>query len=158
MDFELMPGEDRYKGELRRWNTPRRLGGMKPDGIDEYPKMLMRARRGPNGGPFKVIDPFDEQWSMQNCKTVGNRDEEERALSSGEGWKLSQAEAIAHQNALETEISNAAAERQWSEKRMGEKARAEAALVDDSTFEHVPVVTTEAVAAVRRRGRPRKTA
>lgn len=156
MSFEPLPGEDRYKAEQRRWNTLRSQGGTRPDSMEEFPKMLYRASRRPNGGPFLVIDPLDEQWSMRNCKTVGNREEEERAIRNGEGWRHTLSEAIEYQNALETEISNAAAERQNAEKRMGEKARAEAALVDAATFEHVPEVTPAAVAAVRKRGRPRK--
>lgn len=147
MSFEQMAGDTNAAKELRRWNTPKRDGGMRPDGFEEFPKMLYKARRGPNGGPFIVIDPRDESWSEQNCLTVGNRHEEEKALE--EGWRgPSPKEAIAYQNALEDAISMAAAERAQSDKRMSEKARAEAEAADAETAEHLPEIP---VAPVRRR-------
>lgn len=158
MTFEVLPGEDRAKAELRRWNTSRRLGGMRPDGFEEFPKMLYRARRPETGGPFSVINPRDEQWSGQNCRIVGNREEEERVVDNGEGWRHTPQEAIDHANALETAISNAAAERQFSERRMSERARAEAEAVDAASYEHVAEITPGAVKEAKRRGRPPKVA
>lgn len=114
--------------------------------------MVYKARKGPNGGPFKVIDPMDDAWSMQNCLTVGNRDEEERAVR--EGWRLGPKEAIDHANALEDAISRAAAERAMADRRMSEKAQREAAEADSQTADHLPEIPE---APVRRGpGRPRK--
>jgi hypothetical protein len=158
MSFDVLPGEDKAKAELRRWNTPRRLGGMRPDGFEEFPKMLYRARRPETGGPIAVINPFNEQWSEQNCLTVRSREEEERAIGNGQGWRHTPQEAIDYANALETEVSNAAAARQNAELRMSEKARAEAAAVDESNYEHVPEITPGAVKEAKRRGRPPKVA
>lgn len=151
----FVPGVSQYEKEARRWDTTRSQGGMRPDHFEEYPKMVYRARRPDSGGQFVVTIPGLDAWSEQNCLKVGNRHEEERAL--GDGWRNTPQEAIAHANALDEAISNAAAERAMRERGMGEKARAEAALVDAATFEHVPEITPAAVSeAKKRRGRPPK--
>ena len=153
--FEEHPGETFYAKEMRRWNTPKSQGGMRPDRFEEFPKMLYKARRPETGGPLRVIDPRDERFSEGNCLTVGDAHEERRALD--DGWRNTPDEAIARAQAFEDEISTAAAERQNAEKRMSEKARAEAQAVDDATYEHVPEITPQAVSEVKkRRGRPPK--
>lgn len=149
------PGETFYAREMRKWNTPKSQGGMRPDHPEEFPKMLYKARRPETGGPLAVINPRDERFSEANCLTVGDAHEEQRAKD--DGWRNTPAEAIARAEAFEDAISVAAAERQNAEKRMSEKARAEAQAVDDATFEHVPEITPALVAEVKkRRGRPPK--
>lgn len=156
-DSQGVPGESGWVKEQRRWNTPKSQGGMRPDHFEEFPKMVYKARRPDHGGPILAIDPRDERFSEQNCKTVGNEQEERHALEHG--WRASPAEAVAHAVALEDAVATAAAERQNADKRLGERARAEAAAVDDASSEHVPEVTPQAVAEVKkRRGRPPKNA
>lgn len=157
MADESTAGISPWERERQRWNTPKRNGGMNCNGFEPYPRMLFKARKRPTGGGFIVIDPFDEQWSAQNCRTVQDEAEERRAI--GEGWSLDTEAAKAKAEEEEYGVSRATAERMDAERRMSEKARAEAALVDASTSEHVPEITPEAVAAVKRGpGRPRKDA
>lgn len=134
--------------ELLRWNKKKRDGGMNADGFEKYPQMVYRANRKPTGGPFIVIDPMNEQWSMANCKTVGNEQEEKRAID--EGWRPSPDEAIAYANRFEDEIALAAAHRAHEDKRLSEKAQAEAKAADEATADHLPEIPEK-----RKPGRPR---
>src|SRR5687768_1448272 len=99
-----------YQKEFRRWDTPKRQGGMKPDHFQQFPKMVYKARRPSGGGPIISVDPRDEGWTGQNQLLVGNEHEWNRARD--EGWRDSPQEAVDYANALEDAISTAAAIRQ----------------------------------------------
>ena len=141
-----------YDKESRKWETTRSQGGMRPDAFQNYPLMLYKAKKKPEGGPFLCVDPYDESFSTNNQLIVGNPEEEERARN--QGWKATPQEAIAHAKALEDEIAFAAAERQTADRLLSEKARAEAKAVDDATFEHVAEIPESPIK--RSPGRPRK--
>ena len=141
--------DSNYAKEMRKWDTPRSHGGMRPDGFERFPAMLYKARRPDSGGPILCTDPRDESFSGSNQMTVGNEAEEEQALR--QGWRKSPEEAIAFTESLEKAVSDAAAERANADKRLSEKARAEAAAVDAATSEHVAEITPEAVASSKRR-------
>lgn len=136
MGFDSMqPGESGYAKEMRRWNTPKRDGGTRPDGFDEFPKMLCRAQRKNDSGPYLVVDPTDENWTRANHREVGDAREQERA--EREGWREGIPAAMAYRQGLDNDVSKAAAERENADRRMGEKAREEARKADEATFEHL---------------------
>lgn len=141
-------GESSYDKEMDKWDTPRRLGGMKPDGYEAFPAMLYKAFQLDNG-KWAVNDPFDENWSRR-CQMIV-RDDRELRMQMDQGWRQTPADALAYAERLEEEIANAAAERHYADQRLSDKARREAADVDASTNEHVPDI-----AAPKKRGRPTK--
>jgi uncharacterized membrane-anchored protein len=135
---QMMPGETYAAKELRRWNTPRSQGGMRPDRHEEFPAMVYKARRPDSGGPILSNDPRNESWSAQNQLIVKNERELEKALS--DGWRRDPQEAIAHANALEDAISTAAAHRAYEDRNMSERAKAEAKVADEATADHMPEI------------------
>ena len=92
----------------------------------EYPKMLYRA------------DSFDGGPRISETKIV-EHDGAER-LAAGAGWRASQEDAIKDVHARHQEFARLAAERAHTERWMSPKAQAEAAAVDESTMQHVPVI------------------
>lgn len=151
MSNQPQPGETEAARITRLWNTPRRDGGMRPDGYERYPAMLYKARRKDERGPYLCVDPHDEGWSGANQLTVRNAHEEERALDNG--WRRSPQEAIDYCLALDKEISDAAAERAMADKRMSPRAQAEAAAADEATADHVPEVPEKPRARKAGKGR-----
>jgi hypothetical protein len=133
--------DSQYMREMRKWEKPYRY--------ERYPAMLYRATKRPSGGPFICVDPHDEKFSAQNQRTVHNAEEEARAID--EGWRKSPEAAVEFALSLEKAVADAAAERHFADRRLSEKARAEAAEVDDATAEHVPVITPAAVREARKR-------
>jgi hypothetical protein len=128
--------------EKRKWDLPRRDGGMRPDGFEEYPKMLYRAVE--EQGRIVVDD-------HRQCREIAvSREHEERLVRDGWTHSVSEArDAAARQQEV---IATAAAERETAERSMSEPARREAAAVDAASDTHVPEIPE----APRRRGRPRK--
>lgn len=157
--------------ELLQWER-------KPDYRPEanpFPMMVYRARHRPDGkrsvsevndklfaerspdGHLIVNPGAAEQWSAGCRDTVKNEAELTRALQNG--WRKTQQEALDLLEERDRGISDLAAERHHGDARMSEAAQREAALVDQSTARHVPVVTNEVLAEAKekkRRGRPRK--
>lgn len=80
------------------------------------------------------------------------KDEAEYKRAKANGWADSSAAALELAERREREVSQAAAERAFVDSKMSEKAQAEAAALDASTFEHQPEIPEQP----RRRGRPRK--
>jgi hypothetical protein len=111
---------------------------MRPDRFMQFPKMVYKARRPDSGGPILCVDPRDEAWTGRNQMIVN--DESEWMRAKDDGWRDTPQEAVAHANALEDAIAMAAAQRAYEDKRLSEKARAEAAAVDAASFEHVPEI------------------
>lgn len=138
-----------YAKELRKWDLPKSQGGMRPDSFQMFPKMVYRARRPDSGGPILSVDPRDEKFSAQNQLIVNSESEWTKAKDNG--WRDTPQEAIAYANSLEDAVSMAAAHRAHEDKRMSEKAKAEAAAADAETAEHLPEIPEK-----RRVGRPRK--
>lgn len=164
-------GDSEYDKEIAKWDTPRRQGGYRPDGYEQFPMMLSKAQKKPNGQysvheqpPLRYLYPAgsmgDAEWSMavlraeeftKSCQmTVRSQQEMDRAVSNG--WVVGQEEALAAAQKWETAIADAAAERLYRDQHMGEKARAEAAAIDASTSEHIADIP----APKRRPGRPAK--
>jgi hypothetical protein len=128
--------ESKYAQELAKWEqrptaiVPAEmltaLGKPLSPAHQEYPKALYRAVAA-TGGP--TIRGF----------IVAETDRDEARLLNL-GWSLSQEAALEKIHAQERDIAQAAAERAFAERRMGERAREEAAAVDASTPAHVPVI------------------
>lgn len=157
--------------ELRKWEqhrtelVPRGTHPGNPYVFREYPKMLYRAQRKPNG-QFACILPMPDPYAYdkpdlyqrdvlmvesfnRSCSCIVADDSAER-LKRGQGWALDPGAAVAQHEAEEQAIGNAAAEAAATAKRMSEKARAELAAADASTHQHVTDVSG---VAKSRRGR-----
>jgi hypothetical protein len=140
--------------ELAKWNKTYQFA--------PFPRMLYRARRR-DDGVVSVVENDDrlfggvpgaaEVWSSANQRTVGNESELQAALE--QGWRNSPLEAMERFEAKEHAIGEAAAIRNYEDRNMSERAKAEAAAVEAQSFEHVPEIP---VAPVKRRGRPPKQA
>lgn len=110
----------------------------------EYPRMLFKAARLSNG-KWAVAEPEPRPFGFRDaneydracmearaftssCQCEVRDDAEKKARTeSGEGWRESASEALAWREALEKEISTAAAESAYQDRNMGEQARAERA-------------------------------
>ena len=138
-----------YEKEARRWNTPKALGGTRPDTFQEFPLMVYRACKPAVCGE-DCSKPVCVRYRGVNLHdmTVNGPDELARAREQFfvEGLDAAYETALA----VEDSISRAAAERQTAERRMSPKAQAEAAEVDASTFEHVPEIPRK---PAKKRGR-----
>lgn len=160
-------GETEYDRELARWNTPKRLGGHGPDGYERFPQMLYKAFRHDNGQtmcmePPPLVHMFLSMPEFLRAEAVAKaftdkcqttvRNEAEYDRARAEGWRDTSAEAIAHFEAMQREIADAAAEEQFRVRRMGEKARGEFDAAQASTDAHVP----DLPAPKKRPGRPKR--
>lgn len=145
-----------YGKELRRWDLPKSRGGMNADGYEEYPRMLYQAIDPGNGKPevhrmpppryaYPTGREGDEIWTQacvmaeeftRRCQRIVHS-EGEKAIAMGQGWCLTQDGALTDFEHRQQVIGNAAAERLASDRRMSEKAKAEAAAADASTHAHV---------------------
>lgn len=127
-------GESEYDKELRKWDLPKREGGMNANGMEPYPVMLYKAVERENG---KVVcgDPLDEQFTARCQTIVFSPSEEQRARE--QGWRESPKAALAHHEAIQQEIAQAAAEAAHAAQRMSEKARTERKGREDATHRHV---------------------
>lgn len=165
-----------FAKEMAKWEqfpSEWTAGGLKPGNpyvFRAYPKMLYCARRTPSGqwavalGPPSRFGFHDEnEWDRacqeaqrftESCqKTVANEAEHKKALESGEGWRDDPKAAMEFREALEKAVGDAAAERNWRDRNMGEKAKAESAAAEAEHFGHLPEIPEQ---PVKRRGRPRK--
>ena len=138
---------DSVEGKERaRWETPKNqtihgLHGMKNVGYEEYPKCLYRA-----GRPDKA-----------NVKVTGSltvHTDQEEAVAIGQGWSLTQEDAIQRVHDQHVEFAKLAAERAFYEQRMSDAAQKEAAAYESGTVQHVPVIPE--VPVKRKGGRPPK--
>ena len=115
-----------YATERRRWETTHTEFG--PPGrslvFQEFPLMVYRAKRAETGGK-----PILEHH------IVGNEQEERNLLSRG--FVRGPEQAIARLEYQEQELARAAAERAYADQRMSDKAKQEAAAVDESTIAHL---------------------
>lgn len=145
--------EDGYVKEMAKWESrpvfvngayiepiPFADGGKGGAPHQEYPKMLYRA------------DSFDGGPRISG-KTIVHDESGER-IAVGQGWCVTQEQAIASVAERHLLMAKLAAERAHNERWMGEKARAEAAAIDESTMEHVAVIPET---PIKKRGLPAKT-
>jgi hypothetical protein len=126
--------------ELAKWNKPYKY--------EEFPRMLYRARRRPDGvvRSDEVDDKFfgdklgaAELWSKGNQVIVKNEDEYLKA--KGQGWSDSPADAIELFKHEQDEVATQAAHRAHDDRNMGEQAKAEANAAESAeSFEHVPEI------------------
>lgn len=122
-----------YAQEMRRWEMdygpygppgrPRHLEGRQP-----YPCRMYRVKRAETGG--RVV--------VEHSADAASEAEEQNYRSRG--YYNGLAEAADALTESEQAAARGAAERAFHEKGMSEKARAEAAAVDESTSAHVPVI------------------
>lgn len=153
-------GESEYDKELARWNTPRNkevsgqpgVMGFGAVGYEEYPKMLYKAFPD-DTGKVKCGEPPPQMYlyadmpSYQRAEavaaaftrrcqtTVKSAGEEDRAYA--DGWRPTQADALAYYEGLQQDIAQAAAEADFRAKRMTPAAQAELEAAHASTSDHV---------------------
>ena len=131
--------EDAYVKEQAKWErqsvmingtyieaVPVSQGGRKDFPLTEYPKALYRAESA-DGGP-----------RISGYREVA--DEGQERLAKGQGWHESQEEALEAVTAQELEYARLAANRAHNDRWMSQKARDEAAVVDEATMQHLPSI------------------
>lgn len=178
------PLESDMGKEQARWNTARNrfvidsngeplkdstgvpIRGMDCVGVEEFPKMLYKAQRLPNGQPSAgemaphpayLTDPgeflarlaFIEQFNRSCQRTV--QDNSEQRIAEGQGWRDTTKKALELFELEQQEIANAAAQAEFYARRMSATAKREWNDAQDETSEHVVDVVPK-----KGRGRPRK--
>src|SRR5215471_4003255 len=135
--------------ELKRWDTPRSQGGMRPDTPQMYPFMLYRAweRHGKvmcmDALPMFGLTPAELSAAQIEVETFNKscqlvvRSESEHAIAKGQGWHDSAKAAVEAYHKQLDEIGNLAAKRAFSDQFMGLKAQEEIRAVEQETHEHV---------------------
>lgn len=146
MALAQFPPESAYAQERAKWEN-------RPWVNRPYPKMLYMARE--HNGKFVLGLPHDENFAATCQTVVQNEFEEQQKID--EGWRVKPHEAIQHQLNLLRMISDAAAERHYSDSKMSPKAQAEAKAADDATEHQLPEVPV-ARTVKRGPGRPPKNA
>lgn len=145
--------ESAYSKEMAKWN--------KPYVFQPYPRMVYKARPHPVTGKASagfgadIVEPLSgrvlhnaEQFAA-SCQMIVNSDSE-FANAMNAGWRETPDKAVNFYEERENKISTATAERHYSDRKMSEKAQAEAKAVDESTDQHVPEIPSK-----RGPGRPR---
>lgn len=106
--------------------------------FQEFPKAMYFATQTQAG--IKITDQMRVESAV------------EEANMASRGWRARQEDAIARVEADYQATAQAAAERAFTDRRMSEKARAEAQAADESTSAHVGAVPVTPI----KRGLPRK--
>lgn len=137
--------EDSYVKEMAKWERipvmvngtyiepiPFAQGGRGGAPLAEYPKMLYRAESA-DGGPrisgFHIVS-----------------DEGHERLAIGQGWSVTQEAAIDAVAERNLELAKLAANRAHNDLWMSDKAKAEAAAVDEQTMQHLPSIPETPIA------------
>ena len=118
----------------------------------QYPKMLYKAQRQPNGQWACMMDtPMSWQFARMEeysqaillkesfdkaCYKIVDDEGQER-LAKGQGWSLSQKEAMDLHEREEQAMGDASAEMLYAARGMSDKANREIAAAADTTHEHV---------------------
>lgn len=131
--------EDSWTKEMAKWERipvlvngtfvqpiPVSEGGRGGAPLTEYPKMIYRGESA-DGGP-----------RIAACKIVN--DEGQERIACGQGWSVTQEDALASVFEQQREFARLAANRAYNDKWMSDGAKAEARAVDESTIEHLPVI------------------
>jgi len=112
--------------ELKKWNTPKREGGMAPDGYEPYPKMLYRAIRLQTGKIVCLEENPDTMQPYNGTNILAHSDAELGELLN-RGWRKTPPEAHQYFEQQEIDKATAGAEVNAAALRMGGKAQAELA-------------------------------
>ena len=130
--------------------------GFRAPGYEEYPLMLYKALPHPRSGKTECYmgppDPFfyatqpeydravqeTENFNRRCTLKVMNESQFRRAYT--DGWRRSIVEALEQAEKEAREIGNLAAERNYTDQRMSERARAEMAAAEAETHEHLPTL------------------
>jgi len=150
--------------ELRKWEQHHTVYSIdenyeskpgNPYQFREFPKMLYRASRRPNGqaacqlappplnlfSGASAVDEWQREMLAVEAFNVANRkivnDEAAERIAIGQGWCDSQTKAIDQYEQEQLAIGNAAAEAAAAVKRMSPSAQAEYAAAEEQTIEHV---------------------
>jgi len=99
--------------------------GRNPSMFTEYPLMIYRAKRPPQGGREPIIE-----------HVIVDNEQEERNMAS-RGFVRGPDHAVEALEASERELARAAAERAYSDQRMSDRAQDEAAKADAQTISHL---------------------
>lgn len=168
--------QSEYSKEMARWEqrpSEYTIGSQpgNPFRFQFFPAMVYKADRLPGSGKWACSAPApsrfaftnDNEWARAcqeadaftvSCqKIVNNEEEHKRALESGEGWRNSPKEALEWRERLEKQIGDAAAERNFRDRNMSEKALAEVEKAEAEHFGHLPEIPEQ---PRRRRGRSPK--
>lgn len=123
------PQDSEFAKEAVKWEATHTVFGPpgRPYVKHEYPMMLHKAGRR-------------DGVSMDILETCIVPDEGGRERERHRGFYATPKEALEAFAALDLEIARAAAERAFTERRMGPKAQAEAAVADAAVGTHVPSV------------------
>jgi len=125
--------EGKYAQELQRWEQPNYVH-------QEYPLMMFRAARQPQGGVVVSVDPQDGTHLHGSCVCVVN-DEEDRDRHRADGWRGSAKEALEHFEGLERDVAEAAAHREYVDRNMSPAAKQEVRAAEVAADgAHVPEV------------------
>lgn len=142
--------DSEYSKELAKWNTPKRLGGMAPNGPEEFPKMMFRAQRWPDSGKAMVGhpgaavgDPQAMTFSNSCQRTVHDGDERDQAIRAG--WFDQPDEALDGFEQEQRDIARATAEGKHGARRMSGKAEAEFDAAQAESEDHVPDLPVPAI-------------
>lgn len=135
----LLGPENGYVTEMAKWEQrlvivngtpiqpiPFADGGRGGMPFQPYPKMLYKAK-SEMGGP-----------RISSTHLV--HDEAQERVAVGQGWAVTQEDAIADVGKRHLEDARLAAERHATERWMSDAAKAEAAAVDEATMNHVPEI------------------
>lgn len=168
-------GESEADRELAKWDMPKRMGGYGPDGYEHFPLMLSKAQKKRNGQyavheqpPLRYFyapgPTGDAEWNQaclmaeeftRNCQlTVRNQQEFDRAIA--QGWVQGQDEAMSRAESFEREMGQAAAERAYADRNMGELAKRESSAAEDATSDHLPEVPRKRVGWPKGKSRAKK--
>lgn len=146
-------GETEYDKELKKWNTPKRLGGYGPDGYERFPQMLYKAFVRENGkvqcmeappqiSHFREMSEYLRAEALataftNQCQcTVRSEGEYDRARK--DGWRDTAKEALDYYEHLQQDIATAAAEANFAVTKMTPKAQAERAKKEAATDKQIP--------------------
>ncbi len=110
-------------------------------GHHDYPAMFYKMKRSDTNGDF-LVEHYTEAANETEARNLESL-----------GYRQGQVAAIAYVEGLEQSVAVAAAERNYRDRNLGEKAKSEAAAADDSTGSHLADVP---VTPIRKRGRPAK--
>lgn len=109
-------------------------------GHQEYPAAMYRMKKAPIGTEF-IVDGYEEA-----------ADEVQRANLEAQGYRMGRAAAIDYVKELEQMVAVAAAERNYQDRNMSEKAKAEVEVVEKATAQHVAVIPEQ---PIKHRGWPK---
>jgi hypothetical protein len=149
----LITPESELGKELARWDTPKRLGGMKCNGYEPFPKMVYKALKKDTGkvvcmepepSPIGFLTDAEYLRACSQAAAITAQctrivhDDDQFRQAKNEGWRESPADALEAFEALEQAVARAAAEANHAAQRMTPKAQAERKAREAATDKHIP--------------------